>query len=47
VFDSIDEVLAGLHAQNYIADRALSTSVFLSLRLKNRFCWNARPGGED
>jgi len=34
VFDSIDEVLAGLHAQNYIADRALSTSVFLSLRLK-------------
>jgi MoxR-like ATPase len=34
VFDSIDEVLSALRAQDYIADRALATSIYLALRLK-------------
>jgi MoxR-like ATPase len=44
VFDSIDEVLAGLRAQNYIADRALATSIFLSLRLKKPLLLEGEAG---
>jgi MoxR-like ATPase len=33
VFDSIDDVLTALATQQYIADRSLATSLFLSLRL--------------
>jgi MoxR-like ATPase len=33
VLDSIDDILAALQGRNYIADRALATAMYLSLRL--------------
>jgi len=33
-FSSIDELQSALHAQNYIADRSLSTAIYLALKLQ-------------
>jgi MoxR-like ATPase len=44
VFQSIDEVLAALRAHDYVADRALATALYLSLRLKKPLLLEGEAG---
>jgi MoxR-like ATPase len=44
VLDSIDDVLAALTAQGYIADRSLATSLFLALRLNKPLLLEGEAG---
>lgn len=44
MFGSIDDVLSALDAQNYIADRALATSLFLALELKKPLLLEGEAG---
>jgi MoxR-like ATPase len=44
VFGSIDDVLSALDAQNYVADRALATSLFLALKLKKPLLLEGEAG---
>ena len=42
--DNIDQTLSGLLAHDYIADRALATSVFLALKLQRPLFLEGEPG---
>jgi MoxR-like ATPase len=42
--DSIDSLQKALHAQTYIADRGLATSVFLALKLQRPLLLEGEPG---
>ena len=42
--DSIDEVMAALAAQRYIADRGLATAVFLALKRHKPLLLEGEPG---
>lgn len=44
MFDSIEDVQAALRARSYIADRALSTALFLALRLKRPLLLEGEAG---
>ena len=44
MFGSIDDTLATLAAQNYVADEALATSVYLSLRMGKALFLEGEPG---
>ena len=44
LLDSIDSLQEALHAQTYIADRGLATSVFLALKLERPLLLEGEPG---
>ena len=41
---SVDDVIAALAAENYVADRRLATSVYLALTLKRPLFVEGEPG---
>ncbi len=44
VFDSIDDLLTALRSQSYIADRGLTTAIFLALRLQRPLLLEGEAG---
>jgi len=44
VWDSVDSVLAAMEGQNYVAERALATAIFLAAKLKKPILVEGEPG---